>query len=246
MRRWLPVFGAAVYVAGLIAMAPATLLDARLAAASGGRLRLTDARGTVWSGQGVLELRDGAGRAGFAAPLAWRLGARSLLEARLVYGVRTGNPASRFKVALAPRRVEVEDADLRFPAQALGLAVPQLAVLELRGELRLHAARLSAGSRYLAGDATLVWRDAASALASIAPLGDYELRLEGTGDTVSATLRTLDGPLHLEGRTGWTLGTRPALAARAEIAPAQREALAPLLRLIAVEQGDGSFRLTLQ
>lgn len=245
MRWRLLVLGFAIYAAGLAAMAPATLLDARVERASGGRIRLAEARGTLWSGTAVVEVLDGAGRAEFAAPVAWRIGARSLLRARLVYGVAVGSPASRFTVAISPREIELENVDLRLPAAALGLGAPKLAVLGPTGAVRLHVARLAAGARRVEGGATLEWRNAGSALTPVAPLGDYELRIQGEGRSVRATLRTLKGPLRLEGGGAWVLGTRPALTATAEVGPRYRAQLAPLLGLIGVEQGAGRYALRL-
>ena len=96
------------------------------------------------------------------------------------------------------------------------------------------------------GGATLQWRGAGSALTPVAPLGDYELRLDGSGTAVRASLRTLVGPLRLEGSGSWTPGASPAFLGTARVAPEFRVQLEPLLRLIAVERGDGSFELQLK
>jgi len=51
--RWpAPAFGLGVYAAALVALAPASLIDARLEQASGGRLRLAEAQGSLWAGSG--------------------------------------------------------------------------------------------------------------------------------------------------------------------------------------------------
>ena len=52
MKRWsLLAVGLGIYAAGLVAMAPATLVDAGLNGVSSSRLRLADASGTVWAGR---------------------------------------------------------------------------------------------------------------------------------------------------------------------------------------------------
>jgi hypothetical protein len=87
---------------------------------------------------------------------------------------------------------------------------------------------------------------ASTALAPVAPLGSYELRLDGAGPEFIASLHTLLGPLQVAG--SGTLGTkrRPAFSAIASIPGAEREQLAPFLRLVAVEQRDGSFTLQIK
>ncbi len=243
MRWRTAAIGIGLYAAGLIAMAPATLLDARLAQESHGRVRLADARGTLWSGAGRLEVRDGEGRSAYGSALAWRLSPVSVLRARLVYDVALGRPAARFRLAVSPSRVELAGTDIRLPAEVLGLAVPKLAVLELSGDMRLQVGNLVAGSAYLQGDATLQWLDAASGLTAVSPLGQYELRVDGAGASGRLQLRTLQGPLNLDGTGEWRPGVAPALTATAQIPPQYRDKLSPLLRLIAVERGPGQFDL---
>ncbi len=236
-----------VYALGLVATAPATLLDAALRSASEGRLRLAEARGTVWSGTGQLEAGDALRRTGVAKPVAWRFVPQSLLRARAVFEIGTEDSSRRFPLALAPSRIEIADAEVGFPADLLGLAVPKLAPLRLTGELTLRVARLSIVDRGgVQGGATLQWRAAGSALTPVAPLGDYELRFEGDGSTVRVSLRTLEGPLSLEGSGSWAPGGNPAFLATARAAPEYRERLEPLLRLIAVERGEGSYELQLK
>lgn len=237
----------AAYALGLAATAPATLFDAALRSASEGGLRLAEARGTLWSGTGRIEARDASRRGGVAKALAWRFVPQSLLRARAEFEIGTDESSRRFLVAIAPSRIEIADADVILPAELLGLAVPKLAPLRLAGELTLRVARLSIADRGgVQGGATLQWRGAGSALTPVAPLGDYELRLEGSGTAVRASLRTLAGPLRLEGSGSWTPGANPAFLGTARVAPEYRMQLEPLLRLIAVERGDGSFELQLK
>jgi general secretion pathway protein N len=143
-------------------------------------------------------------------------------------------------------RIEVSDADLGLPATALGLAVPKLAPLGLGGEVTVHVAHLSIGNKGMKGNATLLWHGAGSVLSSVSPLGDYELRLEDEGVSGRASLRTLQGPLQLDGQGSWADGAAPVFLISARIAPQQVQQLSPLLRLIAIEQGEGRFELQLK
>jgi len=253
--RWSSfAIGLAAYLLGLVAMAPASLLDAALQRASDGRLRLAEARGSLWSGAGQLELRDpggraggrSAGKAGIAKSFAWRLLPASLLRGHLDCEIQLGPTSKPFLVSTSLSQFEVADADVDLPAVALGLAVPKLAALGLTGDVALHVVHLAMGSKGMKSNATLQWLAAGSTLTSVSPLGDYELRLEGEGATVRASLRTLQGPLQLDGQGSWANGDRPVFLATARIPPQQLQQLAPLLRLIAIERGEGSFELQLQ
>jgi general secretion pathway protein N len=239
------VAGLCAYTACLLALAPAALVDAGLQRASGDRLRLAEAQGSLWSGAGQLEIRDTTGKTGVGRPFSWRLQPRSLLRGRLGFEIGIGE--ARFPVMLSLSRIELANADIRLPAAMLGVAVPRLAPFGLTGDVLIHAASLSLARDAIAGSAVVQWRAAGSALTPVSPLGDYEARLDSEGRTVHARLRTLeDGALRLDGTGSWTHGHRPAALAVARVAQRHQEQLAPLLRLIAVERADGSFELQLQ
>jgi hypothetical protein len=238
--------GFAAYALGLLATAPSTLIDARLEQASAGQLRLAEASGTLWSGTGQIEIRDPNLRRGVAKSIAWRIRPSYLLLGKLRYEVALDHAPRRFPVTLSPARIEVENADIGLPAAALGLGAPKLAPLRLSGELLLHIARLAFGRSGIQGNATLQWRGAGSAFTPISPLGDYELRLDGDGAAVRAALHTLQGPLQLEGQGSWSRGRRPAFRGSARVAPQHRQQLVPLLRMFAVDRGEGRFDLLLK
>ena len=146
VMRWsLLAIGLGAYALALIATAPATLADAGLQGASDGRLRLAEAQGTLWSGTGQIEVRDAGGRSGVAKSLAWRVLPESLLRGRLVCEVGLEQATTRFPVTISFSRIELADADITLPATALGLAVPELAPLQLTGDMKLHVARLVIG-----------------------------------------------------------------------------------------------------
>lgn len=246
MKRWsLLAIGLCAYALVLIATAPATLLDAGLQSASQGRLRLAEAQGTLWSGSGHIEIRDAGGRAGIARNLSWRLVPELLLRARLACEVELDKSARPFLVTLSFTRMEVANADISLPAAVLGLGVPKLAPLGLTGEVLIHVARLSLARDAVEGNATLQWRAAGSTLTPVSPLGDYELRLDGEGRTIHAYLRTVAGPLRLDGKGSWTRDHNPAFLAMASVPAQHQRQLAPLLRLIAVERRTGHFELQL-
>lgn len=247
MRHWRLIgLALGVYALALVVMAPATLIDSGLRQASEGRLRLAEAHGTVWSGRGQLEIRDAGRGTGISKNITWRARLAHLLRGRLVYAIALDHAAKGFPVTILPSRIEFADADINLPAAALGLAVPRLAPLEFTGDMMLHVARLAIARDTFQGNATLQWHGAGSTLAPVAPLGDYELRLEGDGAAVRASLRTLQGPLQLDGRGSWSHGSNPEFLGTARVPPQHQQQLSPLLRLIAVERGDGSFALQLK
>lgn len=244
MKRWrLAAIGLAFYALAVIAHAPATLVDAGLQRISHGKLRLAEAQGTLWSGSGQIEMRDSGGRSGVAKSFAWHVLPESLLRGHLVCKVELEQTAKPFMVTISLYKIELANADISLPATVLGLGVPKLAPLGLTGDVLLHIASLSIERKRMQGNATLQWRDAGSALAPISPLGDYELNLDGDGATAHALLRTMQGPLQLDGKGSWVSGDNPDFIAIARVLPQHQQQISPLLRMIAVDRGDGSFEL---
>ena len=70
------------------------------------------------------------------------------------------------------------------------------------------------------------------------------MRFTAAGPSLHAVLRTLEGPLQLDGEGTWSNGVPPSYVATARVPAQHQEQLAPLLRLIAVERGGGRFELS--
>ncbi len=247
MRPWLlAALGLGVYALGLVATAPASLIDASLRQATEGRIRLAEASGSVWSGKGELEVRDANRRSGIAKEIGWRILPLYLLRGELRCEIALDHAPKRFPLAVSAGRIEVADADISLPAAALGLGVPKLGPLELGGDVQLHVAQLKLAAGSIQGKATLQWRSARSAFTQVAPLGDYELDLEGDGTRIRASLRTLAGPLQLSGQGSWAPRENPVFQGMAGVPPEHLQQLAPLLRMIAIERSQGNFELQLR
>ena len=241
--RWVAL--AVSFVLALAALAPATLLDARLERASGGRLRLAEAQGSVWSGTGSIEMRDADGRSGVSKRLAWRVLPESLLRGSLQVEIELEQDGKPFRLAFSPSRIDIADAAISLPAAAFALGVPRLAQLRLTGDVRVSIPRLSLERGRIDGYGTLQWRAAGSALTPVSPLGAYEVQFKTVGPAMHAALRTLEGPLQLEGKGSWSSGGPPSFSATARLPPQIQEQLAPLFRLFAAERGAGTFELRL-
>lgn len=240
------VFGLTVYAGGLIATLPATLIDASLGQTTHSLIRLTEAQGTLWSGAGYLELRDKGQRIGHAHSMAWRFLPWSLLRGHLAFEVELDRATQKIPLTFGLWRIELTNADIRLPAAVLGMAVPKLAPLALGGDLSLHIASLDISRDSIQGNAVIQWQQASSALTAVSPLGNYQLDVNSNGATIHAALRTLQGPLQLDGKGSWAANGSPAFAGNASVPPPLQQQLAPLLRLIAVERNAGNFEIQLK
>lgn len=245
-RAGLLAIGLGVYVVVLLVSSPATLIDAAVYDASNGRLRLTQAQGTIWAGNGKLEMRDAEGRNALARDIAWRIAPESLWRGKILCDVELTRTAQRFRVAASPGKVEVANAEISLPASTLAFAEARLKPLRLSGDLLLQASNLTIAQKAFQGNVTLRWNGAGSAFSPVSPLGSYEFQLHGQGNAVNATLTTLQGPMQLDGSGSWIAGGNPQFRATMLVPPEYREQMAPLLRLISVQREEGNFELELK
>jgi len=250
-RRWAAWGAATGALLALLICLPAGWLVSAVQQASGERLLLADARGTLWNGSAVLVLAGGAGsRDASALPgrLRWRIrpdwrGLRITLEQPCCLNGKLRlhlKPAlSGYTLALPAQPVTIG----QWPARWLdGLGAPWN-TLQLGGALQLSSEGLTvqqvAGRTRVTGGLQLQLIGMSSRLAPLDVLGSYRIGLRSdanSADAAQITLETLDGALRLSGSGQWA-GARLRFRGQAEAAPGQDSALANLLNIIGRRQG---------
>ncbi len=217
-------------VLALVVFAPASWLAAGVANASGQRVQLADARGTVWQGSGVLVLTGGAGSLDASAlpgrlqwtmaiegwGLALRASHACCINGQALIRVLPGLSRTRFE--LGPLQPSSSNPGPgpgtalqlgQWPASWLaGLGTPWN-TLKFSGLMRLSTPGLAVesvqGRWVLTGQAELALDDMASRLSTLDVLGSYTLTLQGEakGDTATVQLATRQGALQLNGSGQW-------------------------------------------
>jgi general secretion pathway protein N len=239
------VLGAVLLVAALLATAPATLLDARIAALSGGRVRVADAAGTIWSGSGELVLLPARTR----QPMRWRLEPWPLLrgEVRAAIGTDTAGAPSA-TLAFARDHFELRALDLALPVETI-LPLATSAKVALGGKIYLQVAHLAWLGQALDGQLSVQWRDASvpgpRADAPIA-LGDVRIDLSGRGAELSGPVRNSGGDVEMSGQLVLAAAGAASLELTLRPRPGDREraeAIAAALSTLAPDDGRGGYRL---
>lgn len=246
--RWGLAGAACGLLVTLLLAWPAQWLADRVDAATGGRLQLREARGTLWSGSARLVLTGGPGSSDASTlptPLHWRLRpALDGLRLELASDCCTPLPLQvRLRPGLGGASVAIGDSRSEWPAAMLrGLGTPWN-TLEVDGLLALRTSALaltwSEGRLNVAGQAELQANQLASRLSTLRPIGSYRLDLTG-GPVPSLRLATVDGALQLRGSGQW-VGTRLRFAGEATAAPEREAALANLLNIIGRRDGARSL-----
>lgn len=235
-------------VIAVLLFAPARWLAAAVAAGSGQRLLLNDARGTVWDGSAQLVLTGGPNSKDAAAlpgRLQWKLAPRwNGASAHLLADCCLHQPlAVRVRARWGGFQVDVADSRSTWPASlAAGLGTPWN-TLQFEGELQLATRGLSlewvAGRPVVGGRAELLAARMASRLSTLRPMGSYRITLQG-GTPATLRLETLEGSLQLAGSGEW-VGSRLHFRGEASAAPDREAALANLLNIIGRRNGARSI-----
>ncbi len=239
----------------LIAFAPAAWLADALVSATGGRVVLADARGTVWKGSAIVVVSGGEGsRDAGALPgrLGWTLVPRGLgLELRLehacclngVVPVRVEPGLGRVAFALVPPAGGWVG---QWPTALLGGLGTPWNTMQLGGKLRLQSPGMRVesvqGRWRIDGRADLDLVEVSSRLSTLDALGSYRMSVSGdpaNPGSANLLLLTTGGALQLDGTGSWgPAGMRFRGEARA--AEAEQAALANLLNIIGRRQGARS------
>lgn len=242
--------------------APARWLADGLHTLTQGHVQLTNARGTVWSGQAQLLLTGGPGsqdRAALPGTVRWQLAPTwrnaQASDDRNDSRAQLSGPALSLRIhadCCTPTGLQlwlqpgwqrlhlaVDNHASEWPADWLtGLGTPWN-TLQLQARLHLSTPGLTLHITPKGvqgeGRATLDALDAASRLSTLRPMGSYRLVWQAA-DNAPLSLQTLQGALQLQGSGQWIAG-RLRFEGQAEASPGREEALANLMNILGRRQG---------
>jgi len=224
--------------ATLLVFFPAGWVASIVEQQTGGRLTLGDAQGTLWRGSAFI---GGAASAnGAVTPLlpgrfSWRISPSVLWGSA---DVELQNPEALSQTVNLRggwSHWQVSPAALLLPADGLGGLGAPLNTVAPTGSMRLSwtTLQLALAQRQFSavGRTTLQMTDMASRLSSLRPLGSYELDFDWQGQQASLTLRSMKGPLLLDGSGSLNQG-HMQFSGQAQAAAGYEETLASLLNLL--------------
>ena len=252
LRRTVLVLAAVAVVVVIDAawLAPASLLDSRLARITNGMVRIADAGGTIWHARGVVV----AGTA--RIPIAWRIEPWPLLfgEARLHAtpgsGAVAGSP--RADVTIGRNSISLRDLDLTIPASVIATATGRIAAEVVAGAVNVKSASLDWKPPASRGEAQIFWRGAGLAFISgTVPLnlGDLQMNLTADGNQLSGPVSNDGGDLDIRGNA--TIREVDGVRLLLTLAPRRSDNTQLTLALAAIGAADGTgwrvdWRLPLQ
>ncbi|MGA9163792.1 MAG: type II secretion system protein N [Thiobacillus sp.] len=231
-----------VYLALLLAWAPASLLAWALPQLTQEAVWLERPEGSVWRGRAAgLAIRLGTGPAVQLGRVNWQLRPQDFLTGHLGYQVNVAGADVHAAGMLSAGRkgMELRATRAELPASWLGQVSPDLDLWQPGGKLVFETDSLFFGrDGGTAGQATLRWFGAVSGRVR-QPLGNYRANLEGTGRGFGIKLSTEAGALQLQGSGRWNPGGGMTLFGQARPAPGSQTELEGLLSLFGPAQANG-------
>ena len=221
---------ASLLAVALAVFAPAALLDARLDAATQGRLRLVDTSGTVWTGRG---LATSAQRT-WSLPLGWKVDPLRL--ARGDVGV-TLQPADagdlpRGDITWRDAKLALDGVAFTLPATVLGAATGAGDALAFGGYLAFDAPHLTWSANGGDGAATVRWSGArVSGMTGALALGTVSANLAPRNGRIEGRVENRGGDVRIDGQFAWSpsgVDVNATLAALPSTPPAVVRALGAL------------------
>jgi general secretion pathway protein N len=231
MRRTALVVALVVLLLVAVAVfAPASLLDARLDAATQGRLRLADASGTVWRGRGVA---TNAQRT-WSLPLGWKVDPLRLVRGDVGITLQPADTGDlpRGMISWHDATLSLDGVAFTLPATVLGSSAGAGNVLAFGGFLAFDAPHLTWSANGGDGSATLRWSGArVSGLAGSIALGAVNASLAPRNGRIEGRVENRGGDVRIDGDFAWSLAgseVNATLTALPSTPPAVARALGAL------------------
>ena len=229
-------------------LAPAALMDSRIARVTRGALRLGDAEGTLWRGRGIIAAANAR------VPIAWDIELGPLVRGETRIHVRSGSGADspRGIFVFRDNRITLQDADITLPASVIAAALGDGATGSIEGDVNGTSRELDLTPGMNRGEARLAWRGAritGVGLATPLDLGEVRTTVTASGASMSGPLTNDGGSVALRGE--WTLRANDSLSLALRVAPRRADQidLTRWLSAIGTPDGDGwriSWRVPLQ
>jgi len=240
-QLWLYVGIALVsYLLFLVVFLPASWLAWGAARFSQGAVHIGAPQGTVWSGNGDLQLHGATG-AQSLGDLHWRVNPLWLALGRLNVKLSGfGASDGQAELQVARNRMQVESLRASVPVQLAALVYAPAGFFAPTGQLQLDVPRLEINASGLHGNGEVVWRGAGNRFSGNTALGDYRIELDGRGETAAIKLSTVNGRLELAGTGQWRVVGDGEIRFNGHAAPKSDAAqLEPLLNALGHDQGGG-------
>lgn len=239
--------GVGAYLVFLVFATPASFLAAQARAAAPGRIEMSEATGSLWSGSARARIAAPGGHLLFDR-IEWRFLPARLAAGRIAFDLRAAGHGivGHGQLARGLTRWELRDVEATGDVESLVPLAPLAATWRPEGTIEISSPALDWDDNDARGDLRAQWRDAALSISEVRPLGSYRLDAHAEGGPARLTISTTSGALRITGQGTFTPPSALALTGEARGEGAQAKALDPLLDLMGPRRPDGARALEIR
>jgi len=236
--------GLVFYFLFLVATLPAHWLGAEIERRTNGTLTLSSAKGTVWLGSGILEVRGSSQSVSTRAQ--WKLHWLPLFSGQLGAAVETrGDLNLQSDVRLGLHSLALHNLEMELPATHLPAFYSPALFISPTGTLSGKAQEFSIHAGQVSGEAQIRWTQAGSKVGAYNDLGDYLLVLNGENSFAKIRIDTLRGDLKVNASGQWQTGRDGELTLQGNLHTGARDtALKPLTTLLRARREGEQYQLS--
>jgi general secretion pathway protein N len=241
---WL-LAGIASIVLTMMMFFPATWMTDMVEKQTAGRLTLGDAHGTLWHGSAFIG--GAASDSDAVTPLlpgrfSWHLSPMLLLGSVEAELENADALSQSISITGSWHQWQVSPGAISLPAERLAALGAPLNTIQPSGQMRLSWETLQLtqqnGKIAMVGTMNLEVNDLASRLSPIKPLGSYNLALAWQGTQAGLTIKTIKGPMLLNG-SGMFSNGHMQFSGTAQAEAGQEQRLANFLNLLGQRRREG-------
>lgn len=242
------IAAAVLFLALLLATAPASLAAWLVERNFGPTVTLEQAEGGLWAGKAKALHVMLSGSPVVIPDLIWRVRWESLFKGEIALEIAygAGGKSSAGTVILGWNQAGIENVDAVLPSKLLPEMLPIMRNAFSGGELTLRSKKLARKENEFSGEAELVWTNVGSPLTPVNPLGDYRFQITGDKPRVLIRAETLKGPLQFAGNGEWSMKEGLRFTGSANAEPSRRAELEPVLNLFGAEGQNGTRIIALR
>lgn len=229
-------------VTAVIVFAPAAWVNNYLQTATNGRFALIDPEGDVWNGSariGVAVDENSELTPVIPGRFDWHLSPIILLGQIELELDNAKSMQAPLYITGNSQHIQISPNSVILPAERLAALGAPLNTIKPSGQMALSwdalGVTLDDGAVDIHGAIKLSMQDIGSALSTVKPLGSYQLGMNWQGRKADIELKTMQGPLLLNG-TGKLINGHLRFSGTARASDEQEENLANLLNLLGQRQ----------
>lgn len=240
--------GIGVFVACLIATAPASVTEWMLPRLTNHRILLVQPEGGLWHGKARnLKVKTADGGFRSTGSVNWEILLLPLLKLELAAKVEMadGQNNSSGIIAAGFGKLRLSQMRATLPVSLLSEFMPTWQTWKPNGALKLSTDEFTISQHGVRGAAELEWRNASLGLSQVNPLGEYRVNIQSDQKIAQISVTTISGVLHLVGKGEWSQSDGLSFLGTALGEPSKKVELREFLRLLGSEQSNGVYQIAI-